>query len=81
MLSSLLRNENMSVEVYESALEQAKNDLTWITREFERLRIQKELLENFLGALTPLLSNLNGTDEPAASPEYAVHDAPEHQQG
>ncbi len=71
----------MSVKVYEGALEQAQNDLVWITREFERLRTRKELLENFVGALTPLISNLNSVDEPAASPESAAHEAPAHQEG
>jgi hypothetical protein len=71
----------MSVKVYEGALEQAKNDLVWITREFEKLRIRKELLENFLSALTPLISNLNSVDDSAASPESAAHEAPAHQQG
>ena len=70
----------MSVKVYEGALEQAKNDLEWITREFEKLRTRKELLENFLGALTPLISNLNLVDDPA-SPESAAHEAPALQEG
>jgi hypothetical protein len=71
----------MSVKVYEGALEQAQNDLVWITREFERLRTRKELLENFVGALTPLISNLNSVDDPAASPESAAHQAPALQEG
>ena len=71
----------MSVKVYEGALEQAKNDLVWITSEFERLRTRKELLENFVGALTPLISNLNSVDEPAASPESAAHETPVQQAG
>ena len=71
----------MSVKVYEGALEQAENDLVWITREFERLRTRKELLENFVGALTPLISNLNSVDDPAASPESAHHEAPAHHEG
>ena len=71
----------MSVKVYEGALEQAQNDLVWITREFERLRTRKELLENFVGALTPLISNLNSVDNPSASPEFASHETPAHQEG
>ncbi len=71
----------MSVKVYEGALEQAKNDLVWITREFERLRTRKELLENFVVALTPLISNLHSVDDPAASPEPAGHETPAHQEG
>jgi hypothetical protein len=71
----------MSVNVYESALEQAKNDLEWITREFERLRTRKELLENFLGALAPLISNLNSVDAPAASSESAANETPALQEG
>jgi hypothetical protein len=71
----------MSVKVYEGALEQAQNDLVWITREFERLRTRKELLESFVGALTPLISNLNSVDNPAASPESATHETPAHHEG
>jgi hypothetical protein len=71
----------MSVKVYEGALEQAENDLVWITREFERLRTRKELLENFVGALTPLISNLNSVDEPVASPESAEHETLAHHEG
>jgi hypothetical protein len=71
----------MSVKVYEGALEQAENDLVWITREFERLRTRKELLENFVGVLTPLISNLNSVDAPSASPEFATHETPAHQEG
>jgi hypothetical protein len=71
----------MSVKVYEGALEQAENDLVWITREFERLRTRKELLENFVGALTPLISNLNSVDDPSASPESAPHETPVHHEG
>ena len=71
----------MSVKVYEGALEQAQNDLVWITHEFERLRARKELLENFVGALTPLISNLNSVEDPSASPEFATHETPAHQEG
>jgi len=71
----------MSVKVYEGALEQAQNDLVWITHEFERLRARKELLENFVGALTPLISNLNSVEHPAASPESAPQEAPVHHEG
>jgi len=71
----------MSAKVYEGALEQAQSDLVWITREFERLRTRKELLENFVGALTPLISNLNSNDDPAASPEHVAHETPAHQEG
>jgi hypothetical protein len=77
----LVRVENMSVKIYEGALEQAQNDLVWITREFERLRTRKELLENFVGALMPLISNLNSVDDIAASPECAAHEAPALQEG
>ncbi len=44
----------MSVKVYEGALEQAQSDLVWITREFEKLRTRKELLENFRGCLNAI---------------------------
>ena len=71
----------MSVKVYEGALEQAQSDLVWITREFERLRTRKELLETFVGALTPLISNLNSVVDAVTSPEHASHEAPAHQEG
>jgi hypothetical protein len=71
----------MSVKVYEGALEQAQSDLVWITREFEKLRTRKELLETFVGALTPLISNLNSSDDSAASHEHAAHETPAHQEG
>jgi hypothetical protein len=71
----------MSVTVYESALEQAKNDLTWITREFERLRLRKELIEKLVDVLTPLISNLNPVEELAASHEAAAPEAPVPHEG
>jgi hypothetical protein len=71
----------MSVKVYEIALEQAKNDLTWIAREVEILRIRKELLESFMSGLTPLISHLSSFEEPAASSEHAAYEAPAHQEG
>ncbi len=66
----------MPVAVYESALEQAKNDLTDATREFESVRIRKELMEKLLDALTQLTSHLNPQDEPPAVPVAVVHEAP-----
>jgi hypothetical protein len=71
----------MSVSVYESALEQAKHDLNWITQEFERLRLRKELIEKLLDVLTPLISNLHPIEEPAASHEAAAHEAPMPHEG
>jgi hypothetical protein len=71
----------MSVKVYEGALEQAQSDLVWITREFEKLRTRKELLETFVGALTPLISNLNSVVDAATQPEFAAHETPAHQEG
>jgi hypothetical protein len=59
----------MPVEVYESALEQAKNDLSGINGELEKLRVRKELVEKFLDALTPLISNLNPAEGPTAPPQ------------
>jgi hypothetical protein len=61
----------MSVQIYENALDQARNDLAWITREFEKLRIRKELLESFEGALNALIANLNSTGEPAPSADHS----------
>lgn len=49
---------------------QARNDLSWITREFEKLRMRKELLESSVGALAPLVSNLKSEEERAASHEH-----------
>ncbi len=66
----------MSVRVYENALEQAKNDLNWVTREFERLRVRKELTEKLLDVLTPLISNLNPAEEPTVSPEAVAPETP-----
>jgi hypothetical protein len=66
----------MPVEVYESALEQAKNDLTETTREFESVRIRKELMEKLFDALTQLTLHLNPVGETSAAPEAAAQEAP-----
>ncbi|HUX46043.1 MAG TPA: hypothetical protein VMV57_14945 [Terracidiphilus sp.] len=71
----------MSVMIYESALEQAQNDLAWITREFEKLRIRKELLESSVGVLMPLILNLKAIDEPNQSPEHYGHENHMHHGG
>jgi len=54
----------MSIDVYKSALEQAKKDLTEVTREFESARTRKELMEKLFDALTQLTLYLNPVEEP-----------------
>ncbi|MGC1463074.1 MAG: hypothetical protein WA802_12805 [Terracidiphilus sp.] len=66
----------MPVEVYESALEQAKNDLTETTREFESVRIRKELMEKLFDALTQLTLHLNPVVETSAAPEASAQETP-----
>jgi hypothetical protein len=64
----------MSIDVYKSALEQAKKDLTEVTREFESARTRKELMEKLFDALTQLTLYLNPVEEPTAAPEDAAHE-------
>jgi hypothetical protein len=71
----------MSVQIYDSALDQARNDLAWITREFERLRIRKELLDSSVGALTSLIAHLKSAEEPAPSPDHSAPESHEQHQG
>jgi hypothetical protein len=64
----------MSVQIYENALDQARNDLAWINSELEKLRVRKELLDSSVGALTSLISHFKAVEEHATP-----HDQPAHQ--
>ncbi len=63
----------MSVQIYENALDQARNDLAWINTEFEKLRVRKELLDSSVGALTSLISHLKTLEEHAEPHDQTAH--------